>query len=98
VWWRASANALGDGVADAPAEIAALLQWKTELDRRLGDLGVDGLRGALDLQRRLDALLEGMSDDDLAHLQAQVGRLRAWLEEASAQLETLRRLKALYRV
>lgn len=82
---------------DASAEISSLLEWKAELDRRLGGVGVDGLRGALDLQRRLDALLDGLSDDDLARMEAQVVRLRAWLEEAAAQLEALRRLKALYR-
>jgi hypothetical protein len=84
-------------VVDANAEIAALLEWKAELDRRLGDVGVDGLRGALDLQRRLDALLSGLADEDLARLDAQVARLRSWLDEAATQLETLRRLKALYR-
>lgn len=82
---------------DASAEIASLIEWKAELDRRLGDVGVDGLRGALDLQRRLDALLGGLSDDDLARMESQVVRLRGWLEEAAAHLEALRRLKALYR-
>lgn len=98
MWWRASTSAVGDGVPDAHAEIAALLEWKAELDRRLGDVGLDGLDGALELQRRLDALLAGLSDDDLARLETQVGRLRAWLDEAATHLETLRRLKALYRV
>lgn len=84
-------------MADAPAEIAALLEWKAELDRRLADIGVDGLHGALELQRRLDALLSGLSDEDLARLDAQVARLRSWLDEAAAHLETLRRLKTLYR-
>lgn len=82
---------------DAGGEIAALLEWKSELDRRLGDVGVDGLRGALDLQRRLDALLGDLSDEDLARMEAQVTRLRAWLEDAAAQLDAIRRLKALYR-
>ncbi|MCW5890692.1 MAG: hypothetical protein KIT14_09080 [bacterium] len=84
-------------MSDAPAEIDALLEWKAELDRRLGDVAVAGVQGALDLQRRLDTLLGGLSDDELARMDAQVLRLRAWLDEAAAHLEALRRLKALYR-
>jgi len=90
--WLALANssAIGDELA---REIAAIGRFADDLRARMSSAGVDGLAGALATQARLDAVLDGLSANELAEMATTIAALVTGLTQIAERLEQLRRVK-----
>jgi hypothetical protein len=74
-------------------QVAALARFAADVDGRLTTLGMEGLTGALDLHKKLRAVLDPISTADLEAARTAVADLTRKLTETSDQIAALRRLK-----
>lgn len=81
---------------DVGPQLAALLQFVDELNARLAAAGIDGVSGALELQRRLQGVLDAIPGAELERMIDGVGALRRRMEELAAALAVMRDLKTGY--
>lgn len=84
----------GTGLEQVLPQLQALSAFADEIDARIGTDGVDGVRGALELHRKLAELLRGVGDGDLARIVAAVDDVAAALAAVRRDVERVRRLKA----
>jgi len=70
----------------------AVLRFSGELQRRMTEVGVDGIDGVMSLYARLRGALERVSHDELDWAAAEVTRVQESLAKIN---DELRRLKAL---
>lgn len=84
-----------DGLGLVVPRLDAVLRFADELHARLAGAGVDGIAGALGLDRRLRAVFDGIGSADIERLIADAAALGRAFEEMAHALESLRRLKAL---
>jgi hypothetical protein len=84
-----------DGLGLVVPRLEAVLQFADELRARLAGVGVDGIAGALGLDRQLRAVFAGIGSADIERLIAEAAALGRAFEEMAQALESLRRLKAL---
>ena len=84
-----------DGLGLVVPRLEAVLQFADELRARLAGAGVDGIAGALGLDRQLRAVFAGIGSADIERLIAEAAALGRAFEEMAQALESLRRLKAL---
>jgi hypothetical protein len=82
-----------NGADPVVPSLEAILQFAAELRRRLGGSGVDGIGGALELERRLRAVFDGIGVRDIEGAMAEATALTRTFEEMARTLETLRWLK-----
>ena len=90
--WLALANRVGIG-DELGREIAAIARFADDLRARLSSAGVDGLAGALATHARLDAVLDGLSANELAEMATTIAALVTGLTQIAERLEQLRRVK-----
>jgi hypothetical protein len=96
VWLALEQDATSsDGLGLVVPRLEAVLQFADELRARLTDAGVDGIAGALGLDRQLRAVFDGIGRGDIERLIADAAALGRAFEEMAQALESLRRLKAL---
>lgn len=93
--WLALAWSLrhGDGVEAVLPQLEAVLRFARDVQRRVGELGVDGISGVLGIHRRLAAVLEGVTLGQLEDLRADVRALEQAFTGFARALEDLKRLK-----
>jgi hypothetical protein len=84
----------GKGLEQVLPQLQALSAFADELDARVGTDGMDGVRGALELHRRLAELLRSVSATDLARIVAAIDDVAAALAVVRRDVERIRRLKA----
>lgn len=84
----------GTGLEQVLPQLQALSAFADDLDARIDADGVGGVRGALELHRRLADLLRGVSDADLARILAAIDHVAAALAVVQRDVERIRRLKA----
>jgi hypothetical protein len=87
----------GEGVESILPELQAVLEFTQELNRRFASAGVDGIGGALELYRRMKAVLDGIPDADIERMRAAVESVHQTLARVASSLEEVRRLKTLVR-
>lgn len=80
----------GDATA---ARLVAVQYLIAEIDERLTSGGVEGRAGALAVERRLRAVVDGVDQTVLAGWQVELGVAQTRLEALADQLDVLRRLK-----
>ncbi len=90
--WLALANSSGIG-DELAREIAAIGRFADDLRARMSSAGVDGLAGALATRARLDAVLDGLSANELAEMATTIAALVTGLTQIAERLEQLRRVK-----
>ena len=90
--WLALANRVGIG-DELGREIAAIARFADDLRARMSSAGVDGLAGALATHARLDAVLDGLSANELAEMATTIAALVTGLTQIAERLEQLRRVK-----
>ena len=76
------------------ASMTAVLSLTSAVDDRLAAAGIAGMAGALDLHRRLVAVLAAVDAERLAVLRRVVGELEQEVRHAAQVLARLRELKA----
>jgi len=92
--WLALADGTGEGGTERIlVRLEAIARFTEDIRRRWRDDGVDGIAGALELSRRLQAALAGVSRPDLDRTRAEGQRLQRWLGQVAASLRELERLK-----
>lgn len=94
--WFSLAGAASDGarLEQILPRLEALAQFAGELDARLRAAGVDGVDGALDLDRRLRAVLDTFSRDEIGRVAEAAVVLRRGLDAVLEGLDRVARLKA----
>ena len=90
--WLAVARAEAPNETIA-ARMAAVLALTSTVEERLADAGVAGMSGALDVHRRLVAVLAAVDAGRLAALQRAVAALEHEVRHAARVLARLRELK-----
>ena len=90
--WLALANRVGIG-DELGREIAAIARFADDLRARLSSAGGDGLGGALATHARLDAVLDGLSANELAEMPTTIAAVVTGLTQIAERLEQLRRVK-----
>ena len=70
----------------------AVLRFSSELQRRMSEVGVEGIDGVMGLYAQLRQALERVSHDELDWAAAEVGRV---VDSLNRIADDLRRLKAL---
>jgi hypothetical protein len=95
--WFALDGEKSEGREEILPRLNALLEFTDGLEQRLSVDGIDGIAGALALYRRLKALLDALSDGDIARRKADVESVQHWLEDIAHGLEEVRRLKGAIR-
>src|SRR5262245_55734846 len=93
VFWRHEPSLAAGGIERLALELAALAAFASEIDGKLAATGVGGLEGAAALHRRLHAVLDDVSCEDLARMAARVQDLVRGLEDIDRRLAALRELK-----
>jgi hypothetical protein len=93
VFWRDEPILEAGGMERLARELAALATFASEIDGKLAGAGVDGLDGAADLHRRLHAVLDGISCEELGRMAARVQQLVRELEDVERRMTALRELK-----
>lgn len=84
-----------DGADPVVPSLEAILQFAADVRRRLGDAGVGGIAGALELERRLRAVFDGIGVHDVERAMDEARALTRTLEEMARTLEALRWLKTI---
>jgi hypothetical protein len=84
-----------DGLGLVVPRLEAVLQFADELHARLAGAGVDGIAGALRLDRQLRAVFDGIGSAEIEGLIAEAAALGRAFEDMAQTLESLRRLKTL---
>jgi H2-forming N5,N10-methylenetetrahydromethanopterin dehydrogenase-like enzyme len=97
VLWRvATASAPGGlAVENLQGHLEALSALAADLDARVATAGLDGLAGALEVYRRVHAVLDPIDLAQIERTLADLAALVDGLEGLAKQLEALRRLKGL---
>ena len=93
VFWRDEPSFEAGAMERLALELAALAAFASELDGKLAATGVGGLEGVVGLHRRLLAVVDRVSSEDLARMAAQVQDLVRGLEDLVRRLAALRELK-----
>jgi hypothetical protein len=88
------ANADGHGAEQMLPRLEALVQFAQSLDGRLSADGMGGIAGTLALYRRLQSVLDTLSDVELARAREEVRALERWLASLAHMLDDVARLKA----
>jgi hypothetical protein len=83
----------GDGAEQVLPALEAIARFTEELRHRLARDSVDGIDGALALDRRLRTTLDAIPDARLEEMRAEIARLEGWLADVHGCLEDIRRLK-----
>jgi hypothetical protein len=89
--WLAVARA--EATDETVVRVAAVLAVTTAVDDRLAAAGIAGMTGALDLHRRLAAVLAAVDRERMAALRRIVTTLECDLRQAAQVLARLRELK-----
>jgi hypothetical protein len=71
----------------------AVLRFSGELQRRMSEVGVEGVAGVMSLYAQLRSALEKVSHDELDWASAEVSRVVERLNEISDELGRLKALK-----
>ena len=71
----------------------AVLRFSGELQRRMSEVGVEGIGGVMSLYSQLRSALEKVSHDELDWAAAEVGRVLESLTKISDELRRLKGLK-----
>ena len=85
----------GENIELVLPQLEAVLQFTQEVDRRLVDVGVDGIGGALELYRRLKDTLDAIPDAEVERMMGKVRSLGQALSRLAEGLEDIRRFKML---
>jgi hypothetical protein len=93
--WLELARALqdGDAVEGVLPQLEAVLRFARDVQRRVGEVGVDGISGVLGIHRRLAAVLDGVSVAQLEGLRADVRALEHAFQALAHALVDLKRLQ-----
>lgn len=91
-WLRARAE--DESFEALETRVAAIGRVARDLNTRLADGGAGGLGATSDAYRRLRAVLDAVSTEDLRRMRADVARLHADLTAIERRLAALRTLKA----
>jgi len=83
----------GDGAEQVLPALEAIARFTEELRHRLAGDSVDGIDGALALDRRLRATLDSIPQARLEEMRTEIARLEGWLTDVLGCLQDVRRLK-----
>ena len=85
----------GEAVASVLPRLEAVLRFAQDLQAQLSAVGLDGIAGAIELSRRLRALLDPIPAAELTRMIAEVDSLSRAIAQIGRTLDEIRRLKAM---
>jgi hypothetical protein len=71
----------------------AVLRFSGEVQRRMSEVGVEGITGVMNLYTQLRTALEKVSHDEIDWAAAEVGRVLEYLTKIGDELNRLKSLK-----